>query len=620
MNADDSNLGKWNSWYAGVTLDDIGAFRYSDTETYQMAADFLSDLDSVEDWGCGTGGFKRVCKSPYVGLDGSNTPFADKIVDLCDYRSSVDGVMMRHVLEHNYQWKKILSNAVASARKKMCLVIFTPFQADGTKELAHNKPHGVDVPDLAFKKEDIEAFFAGCSFECKSLATASGYGVEHIYFITKQVKICIISANLGNIDTCNVSRHVEQELPAGWSVALFYHDSSNTKLRQVLHPRMQAKLYKMYGWQLHPGYDYYIWLDAAFVISSKDTARWMVQSCGTNPMALFRHPWRKTIRAEAEYCLDAIRRGENYLADRYAAEPLEEQVSLYLSEPGFKDLFLFAGGAFCYRPTAAVKDMLRDWYLECCRWSCQDQLSLPVVLQRHGVAVSPLEAELFHNQYLLYEGHDASGIAQVTQSQAKVQVFPFGVSGYSEETSVGRVVRLDQWEELSFALPSGAGNGPLRIDPSDRVSLVEIQRIVVTDTSTKAIVFAARAKQDFKALQILEPALLLEGGKFFSVFSCSDDPNILLPQLPRTDVPLQIDILMRVQPVQGAVAAALQSAHAAKIAHAQQAEMQASLLRQELQRLNRMLDGEREMRISMQHSKSWAVTRPLRSFVRRLRG
>jgi hypothetical protein len=93
MNADDSNLGKWNSWYAGVTLDDIGAFRYSDTETYQMAAEFLSDLDSVEDWGCGTGGFKRVCKSPYVGLDGSNTPFADKIVDLCDYRSSVDGVM-----------------------------------------------------------------------------------------------------------------------------------------------------------------------------------------------------------------------------------------------------------------------------------------------------------------------------------------------------------------------------------------------------------------------------------------------------------------------------------------------------------------------------------------------
>jgi hypothetical protein len=161
----------------------MGAFHYGDTVTYRMAAAFLADVIEVEDWGCGAGGFKRFCRARYVGLDGSKTPFADRIVDLCTHTSRVEGIFMRHVLEHNYSWKEILDNAVSSFTKKLCLVLFTPFGPE-TREIAHNRARVVDVPDLSFCRADIEGRFAGLRWELfDNIPTDTGYGVEHVYLV-----------------------------------------------------------------------------------------------------------------------------------------------------------------------------------------------------------------------------------------------------------------------------------------------------------------------------------------------------------------------------------------------------------------------------------------------------
>src|SRR5436190_20051954 len=131
-------LGKWDGWYKDVKS--MSSFRYGNTSTYQMGADFLADMPEVEDWGCGTGGFKRLYNGKYIGLDGSKNPFVDKVVDLREYRSNVDGIFMRHVLEHNYDWQAVLENAVASFKKKFYLAIFTPFM-DKTHEIKHEAKH-----------------------------------------------------------------------------------------------------------------------------------------------------------------------------------------------------------------------------------------------------------------------------------------------------------------------------------------------------------------------------------------------------------------------------------------------------------------------------------------------
>lgn len=176
-----SNVDKWNSWYADLS-DEPSAFRYGDTETYQIAADFLSDCAEVEDWGCGAGGFKRHCRTQYIGVDGSKTPFADKIVDLQAYQSSADGVLLRHVLEHNYCWEAVLWNALRTARKKLCLVLFTPMQ-ERTQEIAHNASHGVDVPDIGFAPADIERVLGPRAWSCRTYKTDTGYGEETVYCV-----------------------------------------------------------------------------------------------------------------------------------------------------------------------------------------------------------------------------------------------------------------------------------------------------------------------------------------------------------------------------------------------------------------------------------------------------
>jgi len=74
------------------------------------------------------------------------------VVDLVAYRSHVPGVFMRHVLEHNDEWARILDNAVASFTERMALILFTPERA-ATEEIAFRPDIG--VPDIAFRLADI---------------------------------------------------------------------------------------------------------------------------------------------------------------------------------------------------------------------------------------------------------------------------------------------------------------------------------------------------------------------------------------------------------------------------------------------------------------------------------
>jgi len=181
---------KWNEWYKDLTINDCGSFRYGETVTYELGYQFLHTCNYIEDWGCGAGGFKRFFLNSnlnkYIGVDGSNTPFADIKTDLTKYISNIEGIYMRHVLEHNYEWKVILENACKSFTKKMCLVLFTPF-SDETKEIAHNLKHNVDVPDLSFDKNELINIFEkyNINYELKTMETKTGYNVEHIFYLQR---------------------------------------------------------------------------------------------------------------------------------------------------------------------------------------------------------------------------------------------------------------------------------------------------------------------------------------------------------------------------------------------------------------------------------------------------
>lgn len=177
-----TNVGKWDRWYAGIKEPQP----YGDTITYQLGAEWLKDCTIIEDWGCGKGWFSRfITPNKYRGIDGSYSPFANEIVDLVTYRSSVSGIYMRHVIEHNYEWKSVLTNALNSFTDRMVLVLFTPM-AEETHEIYYNVDPG--VPDISFAEKDLLKLFdaAGVSIvEKKTVNNHTNYGEETVFFLKK---------------------------------------------------------------------------------------------------------------------------------------------------------------------------------------------------------------------------------------------------------------------------------------------------------------------------------------------------------------------------------------------------------------------------------------------------
>jgi hypothetical protein len=156
----------------------VGSFPYGDEYAYATGMPLLDDCETVEDWGCGTAWAKRYRTGAYVGIDMA-PKFADIVVNLSDYTSDVDGIFMRSVLEHNLEWEPILRNAVASFRKRLVLILFTPMQ-DETRVL--NETYN-GIPNIGFAPGDIEAHFGDRPFRFEDWLTDTQFGVERMYVV-----------------------------------------------------------------------------------------------------------------------------------------------------------------------------------------------------------------------------------------------------------------------------------------------------------------------------------------------------------------------------------------------------------------------------------------------------
>lgn len=175
-----TNVGKWDRWF-GLLGDDPEPFGL--TETYALAAAWVTPCEWVADWGCGKGWMRRhIEPGRYHGVDGSRSPFADEIADLADYHQEAPGIVLRHVLEHDYRWEMILANACACFMQRLVLVVFTPL-VGSTREIAFAPDPG--VPDIAFSLADIGRHLDPFEWWHETLTTASQYGTETIFYVER---------------------------------------------------------------------------------------------------------------------------------------------------------------------------------------------------------------------------------------------------------------------------------------------------------------------------------------------------------------------------------------------------------------------------------------------------
>jgi hypothetical protein len=178
-----TNLGKWDTWYAGVTEPEL----FGDAKTYKTAAAWLKPCRTIGDWGCGKGGFSTFLNPPqqYFGFDGSQTPFATEIVDLASFRFVTEGILLRHVIEHDLHWQAILKNAAASFTKRMVVVLFTPM-LDPPKTMRcigfQALDGGAEVVNLSFSADTIvDTVGSELLVDVKAVQSNTQFGAETVF-------------------------------------------------------------------------------------------------------------------------------------------------------------------------------------------------------------------------------------------------------------------------------------------------------------------------------------------------------------------------------------------------------------------------------------------------------
>jgi hypothetical protein len=162
-------------------------------------------------------------------------------------------------------------------------------------------------------------------------------------------------------------------------------------------PRRNSRAHKILAHQYLHGYDYSLWIDGSIRLLA--SARALVATyLHDADVALFRHPERDCLYAEAAICADAGHDDVGTLA---------EQVAKYRGAGHPEHAGLNECAVILRRHNARTAAFNDAWWAEYCRHSCRDQVSVNYVLRVLGVHVAALPGSIRGDNpgIVRYEGH-----------------------------------------------------------------------------------------------------------------------------------------------------------------------------------------------------------------------
>lgn len=268
------------------------------------------------------------------------------------------------------------------------------------------------------------------------------------------------------------------------------------------------------------------------------------------------------------------------------------------------------------------------------------------IRHRYVVYASHLEHLLGNSPVVIRETTETPSSGEVT-----VQVFPFGKTGYSEDTSLFKKMKAGTWGTLTFELPDDVGQGPLRIDPGSEPSLIEIGDIKLCSRLSGVSLSEIRASSGLDGLTATGTCALLRVDDTILLTSFGEDPQLQIPMPPDLSGPLQLNISLRVCPTPNPAPQILEALIKAGQPALEENQKQAVAAREEGQkeiaaaRLERdksaaalsqaianekltqqhllavedQLRSEHTTRMAMQRSLSWRMTEPIRKLMAAVR-
>lgn len=206
------------------------------------------------------------------------------------------------------------------------------------------------------------------------------------------VHTLVVSANLGGFD--KPVHHAKQSMKCDFQL---YTDANFLPRMNSMTPRLQARIPKMMSWQMNPGYENYLWVDSSCRLSHKDSVKWFLEQLGDEDIAVFKHPQRKTVQAEADYLKERLAKKCPYITPRYENERIDDQLAVI--DPMAQ---LFASTAFIYKNDTPARDALTIWWLQTSLYHSIDQLSLPSAIEHSGATYNVIEEDYTKCKYLEY--------------------------------------------------------------------------------------------------------------------------------------------------------------------------------------------------------------------------
>jgi hypothetical protein len=164
-------------------------------------------------------------------------------------------------------------------------------------------------------------------------------------------------------------------------------------------PRLQAHIPKKFGWQMVPGYDFYLWVDRSHSLLHPDSVKWFYEQCQNVDIAVLRHPMRKTIQEEADYIRGRLAKNCTYLTPRYANELMDEQLEVIKSDKEYIDNCLFASTVFIYRNNEKIQNMMKEWWYHTSRFHLVDQFSFPYLIWKFKCEVNIIPTPMGRNNF-----------------------------------------------------------------------------------------------------------------------------------------------------------------------------------------------------------------------------
>lgn len=212
------------------------------------------------------------------------------------------------------------------------------------------------------------------------------------------MNVLVHTANFGSFD--ELIPYAPQKLLPGWQAdaAIF---SEASLLPRAMGPRLQARLAKMWAWELRPDYDAYLWVDASCSLLHEQSVSWFLRQLKGYDCVFFKHPDRRSIREEAEFIRRKVQEGSKYLVDRYYGEDIDGQLRA-VTASGFTDTRLYASTVMAYFPTDRMKALMREWWLHTTRYHLVDQLALPYLLWKYECEVNVPDVRLYECPYVTH--------------------------------------------------------------------------------------------------------------------------------------------------------------------------------------------------------------------------